>query len=426
MKLILKNALIIDPVQLTETIGDIAVCDGLLVAPAAIADDPETEAIDLTGKAIAPGFIDLHVHLREPGQEHKEDIATGTAAAASGGFTTVVAMPNTIPAIDSMENIALLTERIRKKAKVRVLISACLSRGRDGAELTDIPALAADPNVVALTDDGNCLPDRELMKRAMTAAAAADIVVMDHCEDRAVWNEGIVREGDSADRLGVAGMPPQTESNIVRRNIELCRETGARLHCQHLSCVESVQLLEAALQEGLPVSAEVTPHHLALTDDVTPILGAAAKMNPPLGSEADRNCLLQAVASNLIRVIATDHAPHSPAEKSQCLTDAPFGIIGLETAFLVCKALLVDNGPLRLPELVARFTVNPAAVIQSDLGTLAIGKPADITIFEPDAETTIDIRKTKSKSCNSPFHNLTVKGRICGTIAAGNWAYRNF
>ncbi len=404
----------IDPVAGTDSVRDLAVADGVIVD--AVSDAAVT--LDVSGKVVAPGFVDVHVHLREPGQEHKEDVATATAAAAAGGFTTVVAMPNTVPPPDRPEHIAALRAIVSAKARVRVLTTAALSVDRAGKEATDIKALAAEPEVVAFTDDGNCLESPDLMRRVMTAAAATGLCVMDHCEDRMVWNNGVVRAGSVAEQLGVPGMPPETESNIVERNIALCRETSARIHMQHLSTTRSIELVLAARAEGLPVSAEITPHHLALTVDAVPMLGTNAKMNPPLGTEADRRVLIEAIVSGDIDVIATDHAPHAPNEKAQSLVDAPFGILGLETAWPVCQSILGER--MSLAALIARFTVGPARLInREDLASLAVGTPADVVVLDPDCRHVLDLRKSKSKSRNSPFHGMSVRGKVCATIVGG-------
>ncbi len=424
MKLILQNGRVIDPANGVDERRDLGICDGVLADPANLAADPETEIVDLAGKVAAPGLIDMHVHLREPGQEYKEDIASGARAAAAGGFATVLAMPNTQPPIDRVERVRDLRTRIGQNAAIRVLMSACLTRDRAGRELTNIRALADETDLVALTDDGDCVQDRDLMRRALELAAATGLAVVDHCEDRAVRDRGVIRQGAIADELGVQGMPGEAESDMVRRDLELCRETGAALHLQHLSCRESVRLLRDAQAQGLPISAEATPHHFALTMDDVPRLGPNAKMNPPLGTDEDRQALLEALADGAISVIASDHAPHAPAEKDRGLAHAPFGVIGLETALPLSLTTLYHTGTLSLLELIARFTTGPARALKLELGTLELGKPADVTIFDPDEEYNIDVQQSCSKSRNSPFDKMRVKGRVYGTICAGNWAFR--
>lgn len=424
MKTILKNARIIDPANGIDSAGAIAVNDGLIVAPSTIADDADTETVDLDGKVVCPGLIDMHVHLREPGQEYKEDIESGTQAAAAGGITTVLAMPNTIPPIDSPANVELLQGLIDDKAKVRVAISACLSNGRSGESAADIRALAATGLVRAFTDDGNCVPGRELMKEIMSVCAELGIIVVDHCEDRCVWNSGAMRESETSKLMGVQGQPPETESNIVERDIALCRETGCAVHIQHVSTTASVAMVRAAKEEGLAVSAEVTPHHLALTHRDVLVHGANAKMNPPLGNEADRQALIEALKDGTVDVLCTDHAPHAPSEKANGFAGASFGIIGLETAVPVSLTVLYHEGYLSLPKIIDKFTTGPARLLKLDAGTLSLGYPADVTVIDPDFEFSIDVHASRSKSRNSPFHGRRVKGRVLGTICAGNWVHR--
>ncbi len=425
MLLLLSNARVIDPANNVDEIRDVAIDDDRLVNPRSVATDPADETVDLAGKVLCPGLLDMHVHFREPGYEYKEDTESGTQAAAAGGFTTVVAMPNTDPALDSVDVIHELQERITSTARVRTRLTACLTKGRLGVELTDFNRLAAETAIVALTDDGDCIADFDLMLAAANQARAVDLPITDHCQDYAVDGGGVMRLGEVSKMLDVPGMPGAAESNMVARNVELARRTGGRFHIQHISCEASIDCLRQAQAEGLPVTAEVTPHHLCLTHDIVPIMGANAKMNPPLGTEADRRALLAALADGIISVIGTDHAPHAPAEKARGLVEAPFGILGLETAFPLSMTEVYHSGILTLAELITRFTTGPAAVLNLDAGTLSDGAAADVTIFDPDAEYAIDITASVSKSRNSPFHNRRVKGKILGTICGGKWAYRD-
>jgi dihydroorotase len=414
----------VDPATQTDERRDLAIADGVFVDPATVAGRPGTQVLDLAGKTVFPGFVDLHVHFREPGFEYKEDLASGTAAAAAGGFTTVVLMPNTNPAMDRVERVRDLEQRLAAKARVHCLISACLSLDRQGHALTDIAALRAQTPIVALSDDGNCVQDRALMTAAARLAAQAGLPILDHCEDEACMAGGVMRRGPVSERLQVPGMPGETESNIVARNVELARETGAHLHCQHLSYRASIHLLRQARAAGLPLTAEAAPHHLTLTVDEVPILGTNAKMNPPLGTRDDRAALHEALADGTITTIATDHAPHAPHEKARSVVQAPFGIIGLETAFPLCYTTLVRGGVLTLLQLVAKLTTGPAAVLRRPVGTLALGAPADATIMDLEQSYAVDITRTCSRSCNSPFHQRQVHGRILGTLVAGQWAYQ--
>ena len=423
MKLIIRRGRVVDPANGIDETRDLAVADGRLVAPSEIEGEADTVDLDAAGLVVAPGFIDVHVHLREPGQEEKEDIASGTAAAAAGGFTTVLPMPNTKPPIDSVDAVRDLERRVRESAVVRTLACACTTTGRKGRNLVDVRRLRAETEIVALTDDGDCVQDREVMRQAMTLAAEAGLPVMDHCEDRSLMGQGVMRAGAVASELGVAGMPSEVESAMVQRNTELCRETGAQTHLQHLSCRRSVELLRQGRREGLPLTAEATPHHLCLTTEALRRFGSNAKMNPPLGDETDRQALVEAVADGTIGIIATDHAPHTPAEKALGLADAPFGIIGLETAFPLCFSELCERGGLDLPTLIACFTSGPAWLLGLALGTLARGRPADLVVLDLAASYRIDLSRSKSKSRNSPFDGQLVTGKVLGTLFAGEWVF---
>ncbi len=423
--MILRNARVVDPANQIDEVRDIGIVDGRFADPAGIRLHPTKSSVyNLKGSTIVPGLVDLHVHFREPGFEYKEDLASGTAAAAAGGFTTVVLMPNTNPAMDRLERIEELQRGIAAKASVTCLISACLTVDRAGVELSDLPGLAASGQIVAFSDDGNCVQDRELMLRAGKLAAAAKLPILDHCEDEGCMQQGVLRGGAVAERLQLPGMPGETESNIVRRNVELARETGAHFHLQHLSYRQSVELLRAARREGLAVSAEASPHHLTLTVDEVPMLGTNSKMNPPLGTRDDREALWEALADGTIETIATDHAPHAPHEKARGIQQAPFGIIGLETALPLSLTALYHTGILGLSELIAKLTCNPARIIHRDAGTLTFGRAADLAILDLDRSYAIDILRSRSRSLNSPFHRRQVTGKVVGTIRAGRWVHR--
>ena len=425
MKLILKNARVIDPGNNIDAIRDIGIDDSILVDPAAVSNSSSTIVIDVSNLVITPGLIDMHVHLREPGFEYKEDIQSGTKAAAAGGFTTIVAMPNTNPAIDSVETLNLLNSSINKLSLVNTLPTACLTRNRKGMELTDVIKLKNETNIVALTDDGDCIQDDELMLKAMELASQANLSIIDHCEDMAINNNGVIRKGEFSDLMGVPGMPGEAESNMVARNIELCKKVKTRIHIQHISYYKSVNFVRNAQENGLPVTAEASPHHLFLTNEILPIAVSNGKMNPPLGTKKDQEVLLNALLDNTISVIATDHAPHSPAEKAKDLVNAPFGISGLETAIPLSLTGLVASGIMNLSDLVSKFTVGPANVLDLNCGTLGLGKKADITLIDLNREHKIDITESFSKSRNSPFHNQSVTGKIVATICAGKCVYND-
>jgi len=423
VNLILRNARVVDPANGIDCIGDIAIAGDRIVEPASLSQSESTRMLDVSGKVVVPGLIDMHVHLREPGQEYKEDIASGTRAAAAGGFTTILGMPNTKPAIDRAEVLADLQQRVDRRAVVRVYTVACLTKDRAGSEIADLRSYADHKIVLGLSDDGECVQDFALMEEIARIAADMGLPIIDHCEDRSIMDGGVMRRGVVSEALGVPGMPGATESNMVARNIELARRTGAHFHMQHISYVESVRLVREARGEGLPVTAEAMPHHLLLTHESVRLHTTHAKMNPPLGTEEDRQALLAAVVDGAVSVIATDHAPHSPAEKARGLVEAPFGIIGLQEAVPLLLTELVCKGYMDLSTLIARFTVGPAQVLNLPSPSLKPGQLADITILDLNTESTIDLVAGHSKSCNSPFHGRRVRGAVVGTMVGGRWVH---
>ncbi len=425
MNLVLQNARVIDPYNNVDEVRDLAVSDGVIVDGGKAVCAQAATVVNLAGCVITPGLIDMHVHFREPGFCYKEDIATGTAAAAAGGFTTVLMMPNTAPALDSVEQIRAVRRRVDETAVIDVRISACLTKNRGGVDLVDIEQIRKQTDIVALTDDGDCIQDTEVMRNAMRRAAAVDLPVVDHCEDREVMSGGVMRRCASSACLDVPGMPGETESRMVARNVALCRETGCHIHIQHISYVASIEHVREAQREGLPVTAEVSPHHLTLTAEDVEVLGTGAKMNPPLGTSEDREALISAVADGTISVIATDHAPHAPKEKARAFVDAPFGVIGLETAIPICLTALYATGRMTLADIITRFTVGPASVLGLECRGIVPGAAADLTILNPDFNGIIDATTSLSKCRNSPFHNRSVSGKIIGTLKDGNWVYRS-
>ncbi|MDD3952972.1 MAG: dihydroorotase [Lentisphaeria bacterium] len=412
----LAGARLVDPLLSRDEIGDLAIRDGKIVAAEALSD--AAIRLDLRGKVVAPGFLDLHVHLREPGQTHKEDIVTATRAAAAGGFTTVLAMPNTAPAIDSPEAFREFNSRLPGRAVIEVLQSVALTLGRKGEQVTDIKALKA-AGVTTLTDDGSTPQDEKIMRKAMLLAKSCNLPVIDHCEDLSLSKPGVMHAGKISQKLGLPGQPRLAEERIVERDIRLCRETGCRIHLQHLSSGGSVQLLRQARKEGLPVSGEVTPHHLFLTDQAIEKFGTNAKMAPPLREETDRQMLIEALCDGTICAIATDHAPHAPDEKAQSMLQAPFGIIGLEAVVPLCLTLLYHQGLISLPELIARFSSGPRAVLGLPPATLTPGATANLTILDPDHEYLLDTAKFHSKSLNCPWQGIPCKGSVQGVFYQG-------
>lgn len=417
--MILRGARLVDPANGVDEVRDLGLAEGLVVPADALAG---ARVIDLTGRVLAPGFIDMHVHLRDPGQTGKEDISSGTRAAAAGGFASVVAMPNTAPPIDSPAAVTEALARIRQYAVVRVYQAAAMSRGLAGVELTDAGRLGA-AGAAALTDDGRCLQDAGLMRRALAAAGMTGIPVLDHCEDAELAASGVVHAGRAAAQLGVPGIVAAAEETMVARDAELARTANWPVHVQHLSSAISVQHVRAARAQGIPLTAEVTPHHLTLTDAACLEYGTNAKVNPPLRTEQDRLALIEGLRDGTISAIASDHAPHTAAEKDVDLRQAPFGLIGLETTIPVCMTALVHSGLLTLPELIAKFTSGPRDILGLRNGSLEPGAPADVTILDPDLDAVLDVGTFRSRSRNSPFHGWHCRGKAVGLIVAGEWVY---
>lgn len=419
MNYILKNVRIVDPGRNIDQKGDLGIQNGVMTAPEKV---KSPEVLDLSGKVAAPGFIDLHVHLRQPGNTTAETIASGTAAAAAGGFTSIVAMPNTNPAADTAGAIEFLRQTAARTGVVRVLPCGCMTKGYAGEEMAGIGSLKS-AGVVALSDDGRCIQDHALMRHVVEYAHSFGLPILDHCEDRSLAAGGVMHEGKWSVMLGMNGMAAAAEELMIARNIIISRLTGGHIHMQHVSVRESVKLLREAQAEGIAVSGEATPHHLALTDECIKRFDSNYKMNPPLRSEEDRQALIQAVADGTIQAIATDHAPHTLTAKQVEFDHAPFGIVGLETALGVTYDILVASGIMTLSEYVKRFTTGPAAVLQMNDYTLADGKAADITVFDPEAVWTVDPSRFKSKSRNTPFGGRKVQGRPFLTFVGGKIAY---
>ncbi len=416
-QVVLTGGRVVDPSEGVDEIRDIGICNGRIVPPETI---PNAKRESMAGKVIAPGFIDVHVHLREPGQTHKEDIATGTAAAAAGGFTTVVAMPNTVPAMDTAERVAEFMELVARKANVRVLPAGAITMGRQGEIATNVRELV-QAGCPVLSDDGSTPQKSGLMRSIMQAAAEAGVPVVDHCEDVSLSKPGVLHDGNVAKKLGLPGQPRSAEEVIVARDLILAKETGCHLHLQHLSCAGSVEMIRNAKKEGVKVTAEATPHHLFLTDEACLKFGTNAKMAPPLREESDRLALIEGVKDGTIDMIATDHAPHTDEEKAQGWQKAPFGIVGIETVVPLCLTHLYHAGLLDLSHLISLFTTGPAKLlavfckkIGQPLGSLAVGSTGGVTVLDLEAEHTIDVRLFKSKSRNCPYNGMVCKGKVVG------------
>lgn len=412
---------IIDPASGRDEIADLWIQNGKIIdAP----PSPPTETIDAAGLVVAPGLIDLHVHLREPGQSHKETIASGTMAAAAGGFTSVVCMPNTSPVADSPSVIAWIHERAKQSAHVNVFCSGAISKGLAGEELAPIGSMAK-AGIVAITDDGHCIQSHEVMRRALEYARMFDLPLLDHCQDYSLVGDGIMHEGDWSARLGLPGWPRIGEELIVSRNILLSELCDAPVHCQHLTSGGSVDLIRQARKRGVKISGEICPHHIRLTDETLRTYDSNFKMNPPLRTQRDIDLLLGGIADGTIDILASDHAPHANYEKEVELDQAPFGILGLETEFgLFCDTLVHQTKTIDLPRLIALLTIQPARLLRLDRGTLAVGAPADVTIIDPDLVWTVNRDASHSLSRNTPFHGTELRGRAVRTIVAGNTVWR--
>ncbi len=411
-----SGARILAPARAFDAVADLAVKDGVIVAPAELSS--RAKKIDLKGKLIAPGFFDMHVHLREPGQTHKEDIASGTRAAAAGGFTGLLAMPNTDPPISSVEDFLQQQKLLAQKALIPVLQCVSLTQGREGKALNELMALR-QAGVKALSDDGGTPQDEELMRRAMLAAKEAGLPIIDHCEDYSLSRPGVMHEGAVSRRLGLPGQPRLAEKRMVQRDIRLCRETGCRVHLQHLSSAGSVKMLRQARQEGLPISGEVMPHHLLFTDQDVEKYGVNAKMAPPLREESDRQALLEALCEGSISVLATDHAPHSQAEKALGMLKAPFGITGLEQAVALCLTLLYHSGKISLAELIKRFSCAPREILQMPQLSLEIGETAELTIIDLEQKHQLSLQNSCSKARNCPYEGMSCKGKPWAVFSQG-------
>jgi dihydroorotase len=399
--------------------------------------DPAARVIDGGGRYLAPGFVDLHVHFRDPGFTDKEDIASGSRAAARGGYTTVCCMPNTSPAIDGPDVVAYINARARDAGLVNVFAVGALTKGQRGEELSDMKGMDRAPTlcreltghgIAGVSEDGKSLMDEGLMREALLRAKGLGLPVMDHAEDEGLKGVGgCINEGAVSARLGVAGLPARAETKIVERDIRLAAATGARVHIQHVSAAESVERIRAAKTEGVPVTAETAPHYFALTEDVLlnlpPETRASAKMNPPLRTEGDRLAVTRGLEDGVIDAIATDHAPHEADAKARPLGDAPFGVVGLETAFAVSYTTLVRGGPLTLPQLIDKMSATPARLIGLDRGVMREGAAADLVILDLDRSYTIDSPAFASKGKSTPFDGREVHGRILMTIRNGAVTY---
>ncbi len=417
MTILIQGGHVIDPGRFNG-IADIVIQDGKIsaVAPALKAPAGAT-VIRAAGQLVMPGFVDLHVHFREPGFEYKETIQSGTAAAVAGGFTSVCAMPNTNPVNDNQSITEFMIDRARTAGNAHLYPIGAITKGSEGKELAEIGDLRR-AGCVAISDDGKPVMNSLVMRRAMEYARAFDVPVVDHCEDLHLSEGGCMNEGLVSTELGLPGIPSAAEDVMVARNVSLAELTGARLHLAHISTAGSVRMVREAKSRGLKVTAEACPHHFTLTEELTRGYNTHAKMNPPLRTWQDVQTIKDGLRDGTIDVIATDHAPHATQEKQQEFTEAPFGIVGLETALSLTLAL-VEEGVLTIESAVEKLATGPAKAFSLNAGTLAVGAPADVAIVDPHMPWEVDPSRFRSKSRNTPFAGWKVKGRVTTTIVSG-------
>ncbi len=414
----ITNGRVIDPSQHLDQVTDLWIRGEHIVALGPRPDLQATRTIDAAGKIVCPGLIDMHVHLREPGREEDETIATGTAAALAGGVTSVACMPNTEPALDSQAAAEFVYLQAERAGNANVFPVGAITKGRQGAELAEIGGLV-EGGAVAFTDDGSPVVSAEIMRRALEYCRMFDKAVLSHSEDLDLTRGGVMNEGFESMRLGLRGMPAAAEEIMVYRDIALAELTGGRLHILHVSTAGSVELIRRARQRGVQVTGEACPHHFTLTDQCLRGFDSNFKMAPPLRTEADVRAVVEGLKDGTLGVIATDHAPHAPEKKMRELDQAPNGIIGLETLLPICVVSLIEPGHLAWPQLIEKLTVNPARVLGIDRGTLRPGADADVTIIDPAVEWAIDPGQFRSKSRNCPFAGWKVRGRAQTVIVSG-------
>jgi len=426
--ILIKNGRIIDPAASIDLQADVLIRNGFvsrLADKGQIEDAGVDSVIDAEGLIVCPGLIDLHCHLREPGQEDKETIKTGSEAAAKGGFTTICCMPNTHPPIDNAAVVSYVNTIAARDSAIRILPIGCITKGRKGDELAPMYELA-QAGVVGFSDDGSPVTDASLMLRAMQYAGPLGLPIIEHCEDLSLSGSGLMNEGDLANILGLPGIPAAAEEIMVARNILLAKDTGIHIHLAHLSTRGSVEIVRFAKQHGVKVTAEVTPHHLTLTETAVAGYNTYARVNPPLRSDDDVQSLIEGLKDGTIDLISTDHAPHTTSEKEQEFGLAPTGISGFETA-LSSLLGLVHQGKMEMGKLIEAMTVAPAGILQGRfgrLGTIAQGSIADVTIFDPNIEWRVDAGGFISKGKNTPLHGMTLKGKVMITISCGKVVYR--
>ncbi len=422
--LLIKGGRVLSPEDELDGILDIRIEDGLIREIGSNLAVGADETLDARGNVVAPGFVDIHVHLREPGGEASETLESGLAAAVAGGFTAVASMPNTKPVIDQPELVAAQIEKARRLGLARVFPVAAVSIGSQGESLADLAALMA-AGAVMFSDDGRPVKTAGLLRRALEQSRELGAPISDHCEDSSLSESGVINEGPVAEKLGVRGIPNLSEDVCVARDLVMAEATGGHLHVAHLSTARSLEMVRQAKRRGVRVTCEVTPHHFSLTDEAVLAHGTNAKMNPPLRSAADVEAIRAGIADGTVDAIASDHAPHAAELKAKPLeAGAPFGIIGLETAVGLALTELVHTGRISLWHMVSLLSTTPARIIHQPLGRIQIGGAADLTLFDPDLVWTYHAAQGRSKSRNTPFDGRTFRGAVMATIVAGNLVYR--
>ncbi len=444
--LLLLGGRVIDPANQFDSVADVLVLDGkisVIGSEAKAKASKNCETFDAAGLVVCPGLIDLHAHLREPGQSAKETIATATKAAARGGFTSIVCMPNTSPSIDNAGTVALIHEKAARESSINLFVAGAITKNIAGEELAPIGSLKK-AGVIAITDDGHCIQNNDMMRRACEYAKMFDLPLMDHCQDYSLVTDGVMHEGYWSANLGLRGWPSAGEEMIVARNVLLAELTGAKIHCQHLSAAGSVDLIREAKKRGVSISGEACPHHFVLTDACIagsekfwsndgkelaksqneplpswPSYDTNFKMNPPLRSAKDRDAIIEGLLDGTLEVLCSDHAPHCDYEKEVEFDYAPFGITGFETELSLSLMQLHHARKMPLTDLIAKFTIAPARLLNLPKGTLKIGAAADITVFDPNCEWIYDRAQSESKSKNSPFHGWKMRGKAIATIVGG-------
>jgi len=420
MKYLIKNGRVIDPANKIDDILDILIWDGKIEKIGKLLSD-KAQLIDAKGMIVAPGLVDMHTHLREPGREDEETILTGTLAAIKGGFTSVACMPNTEPPLDNPAIIRSLKDLIKKNAKANVFIIGSITEGRAGKRATDLHKMKK-AGAVAVSDDGSSVDDEAVMLSALEQSREEALLIIGHCEDRKLSASGVMNHGFTATKLGLKGISSESEYERVKRDIELAKRASARIHIAHVSTKESVDIMRRARGEGVKVTAETAPHYLTLTEECCAAYDTYTKMNPPLRSEEDVEELKRGLKDGTIDAIATDHAPHTDSEKDVEFDFAPFGIIGLETALSLCAMELVEKKILSWPELITKMSVNPANILGIERGSLKAGSVADVVIIDPDKEYTYTKDSIVSRSKNSPFINWVLKGKVAKVFVGGRLA----